>query len=86
MGFLGALNVCGAGIMFSLSPRTEGVFFGSGIFRRDASGRFNAGLGTVVFFGVSFRTGFFSTGFLEPDLSTLAETQYQVSAAQVWVC
>ena len=49
--------------MFSLSLGTEGVFFGSDIFRRGVSGRFNAGLGSVDFFGVSFRTGFFSTGF-----------------------
>ena len=62
-GFLGAFNACGAGIMFSLSLGTEGVFFGSDIFRRGVSGRFNAGLGSVDFFGVSFRTGFFSTGF-----------------------
>jgi len=63
MGFLGAFNACGAGIMFSLSLGTERVFFGSDIFRRGVSGRFNAGLGSVDFFGVSFRTGFFSTGF-----------------------
>jgi len=62
-GFLEAFKARGAGIMFSFSLVTEGVIFGSVIFRRGVSGRFNAGLGSVDFLGVSLRTGFFRTGF-----------------------